>query len=66
MRYQRQLIAAVLILAVTMGTFGCAMEDDRTLQANVEAETAQEEKSEEESFALQRSEEHTSELQSPA
>ncbi len=53
MRYQRQLIAAVLILAVTMGTFGCAMEDDRTLQANVEAETAQEEKSEEESFALQ-------------
>lgn len=52
MRYQRQLIVAVLVLTVTMGTLGCAMEDDRTLQANVEAEAAQEEKSEEETFAL--------------
>lgn len=53
MRYQRQLIVAVLILTVTMGTLGCAMEDDRTLQANVEAEAAQEEKSEEETFVQQ-------------
>ena len=45
MRYQKQFIIAALILTMTMGTLGCAIKEDKTLQANVEA--AQEEKNEE-------------------
>lgn len=55
MRYQKQLIVAALILTMTMGTLGCAIKEDKTLQANVEAaqEEKNEEKKEEGSFAVQ-------------
>lgn len=55
MRYQKQFIIAALILTMTMGTLGCAIKEDKTLQANVEAaqEEKNEEKKEEGSFAVQ-------------
>ena len=55
MRYQKQFIIAALILTMTIGTLGCAIKEDKTLQANVEAaqEEKNEEKKEEGSFAVQ-------------
>jgi len=55
MRYQKQFIIAALILTMTMGTLGCAIKEDKALQANVEAaqEEKNEEKKEEGSFAVQ-------------
>lgn len=41
MRYQRQIVAGMVILAMVVGTAGCAKEEEATLEQNVEAQASE-------------------------